>query len=306
MVDAKIQNFEGSVISIILPTRGRTNGALQASIESLLKNADDPSRIEIMLGVDDDDQESIDWVNNDASDFVKPYGCACKAKVFRPLGYEQLNVYVNLLCHASSGSWLFLWNDDALMQTKGWDTVVRSYDGQFKCLAPQDNHDHPFAIFPLIPADWFVLCDAWSINAQNDTWVSVIARMNGIFERIDIDILHDRADMTGGNDDETFANRKYMEGNLQDPKDFNHPNMQQARMHHASKIDWFLKKLGVHTTPSPFEQFVNGTINPFEDMSSHNPKGAGQFKSINKKDSGGDDLPPPTKERLPDDTKLEL
>ena len=303
MTEAKVQEQVGSVISIILPTRGRTGGALQDSIKSLCENADDPSRLEIMLGIDDDDQESIDWVNNKATDFVSPFGCDCKAKVFKPLGYEQLNVYVNLLCHASSGAWLFLWNDDALMQTKGWDTVVRSYDGQFKCLAPQDNHDHPFAIFPLIPADWFVLCDAWSINAQNDTWVSVIARMNGIFERIDIDILHDRADLTGGNDDETFENRKYMEGNPQDPKDFNHPNMQQARMHHASKIDWFLKKMGVHESPSPFEQFINGQINPFDDMQNHNPKGAGQFGSINKPNN-----PPPTsnKERLPDDTKLEL
>ena len=50
-----------------------------------------------------------------------------------------------------------------------------------------------------------MLCDAWSINAQNDTWVSVIARMNGIFERIDIEVLHDRADMTGGNDDPNFC-----------------------------------------------------------------------------------------------------
>jgi len=61
----------GSIISIILPTRGRTNGALQASLTSLLDNADDCSRVEIMLGVDDDDQETIDWVNNEASDFVK-------------------------------------------------------------------------------------------------------------------------------------------------------------------------------------------------------------------------------------------
>ena len=247
-----------SVISIILPTRGRTGGALEDSLTSLLENATNPQSIEIMLGVDEDDTDSLDWVNNKAADFVKPWGCACKAKVFQPLGYEQLNVYVNLLCHSSTGNWLFLWNNDALMQTKGWDEVVTSYDGQFKCLAPKDNHDHPFAIFPLIPADWFTLCDAWSINAQNDTWVSVIARMNGIFERIDIEVLHDRADLTGGNDDQTFADRKYMEGNPQDPKDFNHPNMQQARMHHASKIDWFLKKMGVHTTPSPFEQFIAG------------------------------------------------
>jgi hypothetical protein len=300
MTDAKLQNTNPSTISIILPTRGRTGGALQASLKSLMENAEDPSRVEIMLGVDDDDQESLDWVNNEASEFVKPYGCSCKAKVFKPLGYTKLNVYVNLLCHASSGAWLFLWNDDALMQTKGWDTVVRSYDGDFKCLAPKDNHDHPFAIFPLIPADWFVLCDAWSINAQNDTWVSVIARMNGIFERIDIEILHDRADMTGGNDDETFANRQYMEGNPNNPEDFNHPNMQQARMHHASKIDWFLKKMKVTESPSYFEKFINGEENPFADIGQHNPKGAGQFDSINKKG------PDSTKDRLPDDTKIEL
>ncbi len=296
-----ILHDQGSVISIILPTRGRTNGALQDSLKSLLDTATNPAKIEIMLGVDEDDKESIDWVNNEASDFVKPYGCACKAKIFQPLGYEQLNVYVNLLCHSSTGNWLFLWNDDALMQTKGWDEVVQSYDGQFKCLAPKDNHDHPFAIFPLIPADWFTLCDAWSINAQNDTWVSVIARMNGIFERIDIEILHDRADLTGGNDDETFENRKYMEGNPNDPKDFNHPNMQQARMHHASKIDWFLKKMGVHNTPSPFEQFLAGEINPFEDVNKHNPKGAGQFGSINKQEEIISNKP-----RFDDDTKITL
>ena len=94
MTKAKLQEFEGSVISIILPTRGRTGGALQDSIKSLLENADDPSRIEIMLGVDDDDKESIDWVNNEAADFVSPFGCACKRL---DLGYEQLNIYVNLL-----------------------------------------------------------------------------------------------------------------------------------------------------------------------------------------------------------------
>ena len=283
-------------VSIILPTRGRASGALQKSLKSLLDNASDPSTVEIMLGVDEDDQETIEWINKEAGDFVKPYGFGCKAKMFKPLGYSKLNVYVNLLCHASTGEWLFLWNDDALMQTKGWDDTVRENDGQFKLLSPKDNHDHPFAIFPIIPADWFVLCDAWSINAQNDTWVSVIARMNGIYEKIDIEILHDRADLTGGNDDKTFADRVYKEGNPEDPEDFNHPNMTQARMHHASKIDWFLKRIGVVESPSTFEKYVAGEINPFADLGNYNPKGAGQFDSINT--SG--------KERLPDDTKITL
>ena len=53
-----------------------------------------------------------------------------------------------------------------------------------------------------------------------------------------------------------------MEGNPEDPQDFNHQNMVQARMHHASKIDWFLKKMGVHTAISPFEDFISGKVNP--------------------------------------------
>jgi len=303
MVNANTQQANRpSSISIILPTRGRIDsGALEKSLKSLLDLADEPQGIEIMLGVDEDDQRSVEWVNTEAAKFVEPYGCACKAKVFKPLGYEKLNIYVNLLAHSSSGQWLFLWNDDCIMQTKGWDSVVRQHDGEFKLLSPHDNHDHPFAIFPLIPADWFILCDAWSLNAQNDTWVSVIAKMCGIFEKVDIEVLHDRADMTGGNDDETFANRKYMEGNPEDPADFNHPNMQQARMHHATKIVCFLKKIGAQQSPSVFEQTISGQFNPFADVAQHTPKGAGQFDSINKKKG-----PDSNKQKLPDDHTITL
>ena len=61
--EKEILNPEGSVVSVILPTRGRVkSGALQKSIESLLDNAKNPAKIEIMLGVDDDDQESIDYL----------------------------------------------------------------------------------------------------------------------------------------------------------------------------------------------------------------------------------------------------
>ena len=78
-----IVHDQSSVISIILPTRGRTGGALQDSLKSLLDNATNPAKIEIMLGVDEDDKDTIDWVNDKASNFVKPYGCACKANVNR-------------------------------------------------------------------------------------------------------------------------------------------------------------------------------------------------------------------------------
>jgi hypothetical protein len=267
-------------------------------VVELLDTAEHPQRIEIMLGIDEDDQESLDWLENIAKDFVAPYKCGLKAKIFKPLGYKQLHVYVNLLSHSSGGEWLFLWNDDAIMQTQGWDLEVDTHNGEFKLLAPSDNHDHPMAIFPLIPMDWFTLCDCWSMNSQNDTWVSQIAKMNNIFTRCEFTVLHDRADLTGENDDKTFADREYMEGNPEDPNDFNHPNMSQARMHHATKIDWFLKRTKQITAPSYFEDMLQGKVNPFANITDgHNPKGAGQLDSINSES---------THTPLPDDTVLKL
>ena len=60
-----------------------------------------------------------------------------------------------------------------------------------------------------------------------------------------------------------------------------------------------MKKIGVHTAPSPFEDFIGGRVNPFDDVNKHNPKGAGQFESINKNNNPG-------KRKLPDDTKISL
>ena len=133
MDTAEITINEPAIISIILPTRGRvTSGALEKSLLSLLDTAKHPGRIEIMLGVDEDDQESLDWLENKGKEFVAPYNCGLKAKVFKPLGYKQLHIYVNLLSHSSSGEWLFLWNDDALMQTQDWDLEVDTHNGEFK------------------------------------------------------------------------------------------------------------------------------------------------------------------------------
>ena len=56
--------------------------------------------------------------------------------------------------------------------------------------------------------------------------LAFIAYMLDIFERIDVEFVHDRADiMAGNNDDETFKNRKYMEGNPSDPRDLVHVEM---------------------------------------------------------------------------------
>ena len=48
-------------ISILLPTRKRIS-LLKKCRESLLDNAADPSKIQLLYGVDDDDQATIDCI----------------------------------------------------------------------------------------------------------------------------------------------------------------------------------------------------------------------------------------------------
>ncbi len=51
-------------VSILLPTRKRVP-LLKKCVESLLDNASDPSKIQLLYGVDDDDQDTIDFLKDD-------------------------------------------------------------------------------------------------------------------------------------------------------------------------------------------------------------------------------------------------
>jgi hypothetical protein len=284
---------EHAVISVLLPTRGRRE-VLRKSLDSLVSKATHPERLEILFGVDEDDQSVIDYIKEEIAEDLKEVGIEARASIFKPLGYENLHIYVNTLAGAATGEWMFFWNDDCLMVSEGWDEVIDQYNGQFKLLGPKDNHaGHPYAILPIVPRDWFILMGHLSQNPQNDAWLSHIAYMLDIFERVDFEFIHDRADITGNNDDETFKNRKYMEGNPNDPKDFGHTDMQNARVNSAHKIAWFLDKIG---TPSEFwEKVKTGEQDPFEKMVwEEGVKGAGQLAPINEAPE------------LPDDYKIEL
>lgn len=287
------ENQNRDVISILLPTRGRKE-VLKNSLQSLVSKAKYPERLEILFGVDEDDQGVIDYIRDDLSEIFKPLNIEARASIFKPLGYENLHIYVNTLAGNATGEWLFFWNDDCLMETKNWDTVIDKHKGKFKLLAPKDNHNgHPYAILPIVPKDWFILMGHLSQNPQNDAWLSHIAYMLDIFERINFKFIHDRADITGNNNDETFQNRKYKEGNPQDPADFGHPDMQNARVNSAHKIAWFLEKIGQKS--EWWEEVKAGKQDPFEKMQwADGVKGAGQLAPIGEAPE------------LPDDHKISL
>ncbi len=108
----------GPLISVLFPTRGRVD-MLRESVKSLLDTASDKSRIEVLYKVDFDDEPTVHAVQ-ELSKLVP-------TKVLvspRGRGYEGLHDYINELSRLATGDWLFIWNDDALMLTHGWDDII--------------------------------------------------------------------------------------------------------------------------------------------------------------------------------------
>ena len=264
-------------ISILLATRKRKH-LLEKCINSLIQNANDPEKIEFIFGIDEDDLETAQFVNGVFKHLRK------RIISFKPMGYINLHKYMNALAAASAGKWLFIWNDDALMKTENWDEIIMSHGDEFKVLAPRDNHNgHAYAIFPIFPKDWFYLLDYISNNPQNDRWLSEIAYVLDIFERVDIECFHDRADLTGNNNDEIFKSRVYKELKPEDPLDFNSLHNEKLRTHSMYKIAWYLEKIG---QPSTFwKEVLKGARKPFEKMvQSKNVKGAGIHAALRRSD----------------------
>lgn len=98
-------------ISVILPSRGRPD-RLKKMYASLVKNAIKPSRMEIMVAVDEDDEK---MTNFPALKYMS---------MFRTLRRRSIADYQNWLWAKSSGDFFFILNDDVEVVTKGWDEII--------------------------------------------------------------------------------------------------------------------------------------------------------------------------------------
>lgn len=252
-------------ISVLLPTRGRP-GALENCLSSLIKRTRNPGSVEIMLAFDNDDTDHMAHFEDVVAPYLDSSGVKYTAFKFQRLGYLRLNEYLNELARHSAGDWLFFWNDDATMVTTFWDDVIKKYTGQLRLLRATTNHDHPYAIFPIVPMEWVKITGHLSPHQINDAWVSQIAWMLDIVETIPVHIYHDRYDLTGQNNDRTFNERKMLENlGIDDPRDFNHVDWRDRRLREAIKLAEYIegkeKRIMYH-----FRDGLSGKINLFDKM----------------------------------------
>jgi len=239
-------------ISILLPTRKRVK-QLQKSVESLINCSSDPTKLQFLFGIDDDDNESLEFLKTSKY----PHQSVLK---FKRLGYQNLHIYNNSLCSYAQGTWVMFFNDDAIMNTKDWDKIIEA-NKTFNVLRTKELTNHPYSIFPIFPWDWFRLLDHISLHGQNDAWISEVAYLLDIMKDIDVEVTHDRADITGNNNDSVFQERVYNEGNPDIVGDLHHKDMVQKRFEDASKLAWYLERIG--QTSVHWQKIVRKEIEPF-------------------------------------------
>jgi hypothetical protein len=180
-------------VSVLMPSRGRP-AALLAAINSLKWNACYPANVEVLVAADPDDQETV---------AVARIAKAWQWTAPERYGYARLHEYYNRLAGMAHGEWLLLWNDDAIMVTEGWDGIIRGQDPAVLWLGA--NHHHTASMFPAWPRAWAQATGHVSPVPHCDTFLQHLGEVLGLLVKVPVEVRHDRADVTGANDDATYA-----------------------------------------------------------------------------------------------------
>jgi hypothetical protein len=250
-------------IAVLLATRGRTE-MLGRSVRSLIELAAKPERIQLMFAFDNDDATGFDYFVQELQPWLDARDVNYTALKFQRMGYVNLHKYNNAMAKQTNSDWLVIWNDDAVMETQDWDRVIMSYQGEFKLLSFKTHRMHPYSIFPIVPRKWYDLLGYISPHPTQDGWVSQQAYMLDIYQRIEVDVLHDRFDLTGNNGDDIFANRPMLEGKPEDPRDFHSRQMIDLRHRDAARLATYMRTQGIST--EFFENIFKGTQDPWEKL----------------------------------------
>ena len=202
------------IVSFTLPTRNRVF-QLSNVLNSIYNTCFDKNNFEVLLAVDNDDLETINFAIN----FIDSHPNT-KMFLFERQHYKGMHVYQNELIKHSSGKFIWTINDDTEFQSSNWDLILQEYNNQFKVINPLTpslyhyvrNTEIPnycWVTFPIVPKKWIDITGRLSTNAASDSWVSEVmyhAQVPYINEdRIIIE--HYRFDETGLNNDQTYIDR---------------------------------------------------------------------------------------------------
>lgn len=102
-------------ISLLCPTRHRTGG-LKRMWDSALSTASKPDQLELVLYVDHDDSDTIDFLKSNLSEASVIISDPNKSEI-----YSNLH---NVCCEKSKADIVFSCADDLIFRSDDWDTII--------------------------------------------------------------------------------------------------------------------------------------------------------------------------------------
>ena len=180
------------MISVLLPSRRRTE-LLRNAIASLAATVQDPQQVEVLIAADPDDggtQSFTDDTPLTARVLTTP----------QRWGRGSIHEYYNWLAGHASGDWLLLFNDDAVMETPGWDAIIASQEPCF-ALVGSNHGDH---MFMAVPSPWVKATGYLSAYPDIDNFLFDLGHNLGCLRRPPVRIFHSPYYVTGANNDDTY------------------------------------------------------------------------------------------------------
>ena len=204
------------MISIVIATRKRIKD-LNKLLNSIHETCNDPQNFEILIRIDEDDTETIEFVEN----YNKNSVLFIKYIIGKRIGYINLPHMQRELCQIAKGDLLYYLIDDTIFVTKDWDekmleTYNNVFDDNIYSIKTSHNEKCPeFLIpyFPVVTREWYEILGHYAPNISADYALYFINKLirREIFLS-DIIVIHDHTDPTtiaqGGDVDITATEGK--------------------------------------------------------------------------------------------------
>lgn len=196
------------MISILLPSRGRPRGVSRL-VESIIKTADGPKDIEVIVAVDKDDPEYTDYL-----DLITLGGLPISVYNFDRMVLSQ---YWNECYKRAKGDILMHAGDDIIFRTKGWDTAIKQvfeeYPDNIVFVFGNDGspHNGNFGTHGFIHRKWAetvgYFVPPYFSSDYNDSWLNDVARKIGRHRHVPILTEHMHPDFGKAPMDKTYEDR---------------------------------------------------------------------------------------------------
>ncbi len=241
------------IISILIPTRNRVN-RLKKSLDALFKTCYNKHNFEILCGVDDDDFETINFLNN----YIVNYS-NIKYFLFKNEGYKNIYKIHNHLATQSSGYFLFPYADDSEMLSYNWDLVIKEHNNKFLVLNPLINSlkhyvrnldpnipKYVWFAYPIFPKKLVDVTGRISNNSAIDSWISELVYNAEIpcIQEDNIIIEHYRFDETKNENDIDSLYYKVVNDRDFIRSDFHAEYQVQERIKDIEKLKSYISSFG--------------------------------------------------------------